>query len=309
MENLIASIVVPVRNGGAHVPGLVAALAAQTVPRERFEVVIADDGSTDGSLSGLEAYDGWLRVLSGPPRNSYEARNRGFRAARAPLIAFCDIDCRPEPTWLEAGLAALEGADIAAGLVRFIVPERPTTLMLLDAEASLDHEAQVRSGHASTVNLFVRREVLERSGGFDDRLPSGSDWWFVGRCIRDGARLVYAPAAVVTHPVRGGRAYLGKLWFRSRWAATRGALAGARPDLLAAVVPAARAVKQRRSSGRPLTLDRRRLAEHGIEPTTRQQVTACGARYVLLPALVYVARAWGWADGMGRRRAAGSGPH
>ena len=303
MEDLLASVVVPVRNGGADVPELVAALAAQTVPRERFEVVIADDGSTDGSLTGLEAHEGWLRVLLGRPRNSYAARNSGLRAAGAPVIAFCDIDCRPEPAWLAAGLAALAQADIAAGEVRFTVPERPTTFMLLDADSSLDHAAQVTIGKGSTANLFVRRDLLERMGGFDDRLPSGGDWELVTRCVSDGARLVYAPDAVVTHPVRGGRAYLRKVWFRSRWAATRGALVGGRPDLLAALLPPARMVQFRRRSGRSLALDRARLRDHGTTPTGWQQAAALGARYVLVPGLTYVARLWGWIDGLRLRRA------
>jgi glycosyltransferase involved in cell wall biosynthesis len=304
MEELVATVVVPVRNGGAHVSGLVAALSAQTVPRERFEVIIADDGSTDGSLAGLEAHNGWLRVLPGPPRNSYAARNAGFRDARAPVIAFCDIDCRPAPTWLEAGLLALADADIAAGRVDFVVPERPTALMLLDAESSLDHRSQVRRGRASTVSMFLRRDLLERMGGFDDRFASGGDWELVHRCVASGARLVYAQDAVVSHPVRGGRAYLGKVWFRARWAATRGAVSGGRPDLLAAVIPQARLVQYRRGAGLPLMLDRERLREHGVTLTRRQEAVALGARYVVVPAVAYVARLWGWREGFRRRRAA-----
>src|SRR5919201_4454525 len=165
----LVSVIVPVRNDrGAHLRTLLAALAEQTLPRTRLEIVIGDDGSTDGSTKDLPTADGWVRVLSGPPRSSYAARNRAARAARAPVLAFCDSDCRPEPDWLEAGLAALEDADLAAGRIRFIVPERRTIWTLIDMDTTKDHEREVEIGNAETANLFVRREVYERIGGFDD---------------------------------------------------------------------------------------------------------------------------------------------
>ena len=60
------SVIVPVRDGGAAVDDLVAALEAQTLARERFEVLIADDGSTDGATDGISTEDGRLRVLPLP---------------------------------------------------------------------------------------------------------------------------------------------------------------------------------------------------------------------------------------------------
>lgn len=60
---LLASVIVPVRNGGSGLAELVEALAAQTLARDRFEVLVADDGSSDGATEGLGTGDGWLRVL------------------------------------------------------------------------------------------------------------------------------------------------------------------------------------------------------------------------------------------------------
>lgn len=301
MDEPVVSVIVPVRNGGEHVRGLVDALAAQTVSLGRFELLVGDDGSTDGALLGLEARHPWLRVLPGPPLNSYAARNRAARAARGAVLAFSDVDCRPEPGWLEAGRAALEDGDVAAGRVRLTPPERPTVWTLLEAETTIDHEAQVRAGLGATANLFLRRDLLERLGGFDEGLPSGGDWDLVRRCAAVGARLVYAPDAVVLHSACGGRVYLRKAWFRARWAGTRAALAGGRPDLLAALAPQAALVMSRRRGGRPLGLDRRRLAEYGLEPGLTDQVVVFGLRYVVIPSVVYVARVWGWADGLRRR--------
>src|SRR3954447_17338994 len=125
------SVIVPVRNGGADLTELLKTLSLQTVGRDRFEVVIGDDGSTDGSADGLDD-DTWVRVVPGPPLNSYAARNRAVRASLAPVLAFCDADCRPEPEWLEEGLRALASMDVAAGRIRFIPPEDRTVWSLID---------------------------------------------------------------------------------------------------------------------------------------------------------------------------------
>jgi glycosyltransferase involved in cell wall biosynthesis len=106
----LVSVVIPVRDDPAGVLAVTAALEAQTLPRDRFEVIVAVDGGEAPTVPP------GVRVEAEPPRNSYAARNR---AARAEVLAFTDADCVPEPDWLEAGLAALEQADVVAGAVRF----------------------------------------------------------------------------------------------------------------------------------------------------------------------------------------------
>src|SRR5204863_1447520 len=87
-------------------------LRAQTVGTGRFEVVIVDDASADGTRELLadaaQRGDLALTVLRHDrSRGPAAARNAGWRTARAPLVAFTDDDCRPSPGWLEAGLRAL----------------------------------------------------------------------------------------------------------------------------------------------------------------------------------------------------------
>ena len=89
----------------------------QTLPRESFEIIIADDGSTDGCADGLETGDGWIRVSHGPPLGSYGARNLAAAMARAP-VPRRRLGLQARARLLDAGLAALEHADAAAGQVR-----------------------------------------------------------------------------------------------------------------------------------------------------------------------------------------------
>jgi glycosyltransferase involved in cell wall biosynthesis len=288
------------------VDDLVAALEAQTLARERFEVLIADDGSTDGATDGISTEDGRLRVLPGPPVNPYAARNRAVQQARGHVLAFCDVDCRPEPDWLEAGLAALDDADLVAGLVRF-VPTRRTIWSLLDMEMFLDQERTVRSGRAVTANLFVGRELFDGLGGFDDSLANGGDQEFVSRCVAGGARLAFAPAAVVLHPPREtARALLGKIWTVNRRHGTRVTRAGGRPDglTLRAWVPFVQVVRSRRRAGRSLLLDRHRLSDSDVEPSPWEDALALPLIYLVLPYLARTAQIFGWRDERRARREA-----
>src|SRR5688500_4083543 len=93
-------------------PSLIASLERQTLAPDRFEVVIADNGTTDGSaellaeLAATSPLD--IRVVRNEEnRGPAPGRNLAWRAARAPLVAFTDDDCEPTPGWLEEGLRAL----------------------------------------------------------------------------------------------------------------------------------------------------------------------------------------------------------
>jgi glycosyltransferase involved in cell wall biosynthesis len=306
---LLASVIVPVRNDrGRHLQTLLDALSRQTLPREQFEVVIGDDGSTDGSTAGLETPDGWVRVVCGPATNSYAARNRAARASRAPILAFCDSDCVPEPEWLEGGIRVLErqgAVRLAAGAIRFIVPDRKTIWTLIDVDTTKDHERSVKNGNAETANLFVPRELFDRVRGFDDSIPEHGDFDFTLRCVDAGADLAYARESLLWHPTRNdGRAFLRMLWVMHRWYAAREARAGRKPLGLKLRwwVPFVFHMRWRRESGRSIGLDRRWLSENGMRPRLADNLRAIPIMYLFLPYYTGAAQIRGWWDGRALRR-------
>ena len=294
----MASVIVPVRNGRDDVRELLAYLEQQTLGRESFEVIIGDDGSTDHGLDGLQTDDGRISVTHGPPLNSYAARNRAARSSRAPILAFCDADCRPEREWLERGLEALRGTDIVAGHIRFFAPEQRTVWALIDMDGSKDHELQVRENNAETANLFLRRDLFDRVGGFDDTIKEHGDFDFVERCVAAGARLTYVPEVVVWHPVRTtARSVLRAHWIYSRGYAERATRDGKRPEglKLRNWVPIVQPVRARRRYGRSvLGPDMRWLSQHGVEPTPWERVLSIPILYLIVPYLRGTAQVSGW---------------
>ena len=293
-------MIVAARDAGPDLVTLVRSLAGQTLPRSRFEVLIADDGSKDGSATSLDGDVGWLRVLAGPPVNPYAARNRAASEAQGRVLAFCDADCRPEPDWLARGVAALDGADLVAGSVLFTPPERKTVWALVDTETFLDQERAVRAGRAVTANLFVGRTLFEREGGFDGTLANGGDHEFVSRCVGNGARLAYAAEVVVWHPTRASaRAFIGKVWTVNRRHGIRVSRRGERPSGAGfrGWVPILQTLRNRVGAGRPLALERRRLDASGILVTTWDRARALPVIYLVVPYVGAAAQLVGWWQG------------
>jgi len=295
----IVSVVVPVRDNAEGIRSLLACLEHQTVGRDRFEVLIGDDGSRVPP----EGAGGAVRVFSGPPLTSYAGRNRAAAEARADLLAFCDSDCLPDPHWLEEGLAVLEVADIVGGEVLFTPPPRPTVWSLLTMDMFLDQGRSIRLSQGVTANLLVRRAHFERLGGFDESLPSGGDYDFVTRSVEAGARLVFAPAAVVRHPTLDhGRHFLRKVWSTNRWAAARRAREGRLPSIAGAFafVPLVGVVLARRQALRPASrLHRARLEASGVTADWRQDVRALPVLYLVVAYTAGFAQLRGWV--LGRR--------
>ena len=194
-------MVVATRDRPVTVETLLAALERQTLPRSSFEVVLVDDGPSASPVAdGDPRVDRLLRHerSTGPAT----ARNTGWRAAAAPLIAFTDDDCRPEPGWLEAGLRAHRAAPgaIVQGRTR---PE-PDEEHLLDHPRARSIRVERLGPFFETCNMFYPRPLLERVDGFDEAIPTAGaeDTDLALRLLEAGTPAVFAPEAVVNHVVR-----------------------------------------------------------------------------------------------------------
>jgi GT2 family glycosyltransferase len=193
------SAIVPVRNGAQSLPALLRSLQAQTLPRERFEVIVVDNGSTDGTAEIAASYD--TRVIEEPVANRSRARNRGAAAARSRLYAFTDADCVADPRWLEELLLNAERAPLLAGDVRLGVSDQPNAVERYEALWRFGQESWVEhQGWAATANLLVHAEVFEAIGGFDPAWRHiGEDVDFCFRARSAGFTLAYCAEAIVEH--------------------------------------------------------------------------------------------------------------
>jgi glycosyltransferase involved in cell wall biosynthesis len=105
------SVVIPAFNEEANIEKCLHALTAQTFPKERFEVIVVDNGSTDSTVATANRFKTSLalRVVSKAGCNISGVRNHGAALATGEVLAFLDADCIPRPTWLEDSLALAPG--------------------------------------------------------------------------------------------------------------------------------------------------------------------------------------------------------
>ena len=191
------------------------------------EVVVVDDGSSDPeaiAATVARAGSDARLVRHDASRGPAAARNTGWRAATAAVVAFVDADVEPEAGWLPALLAHLSDPAVAAVAPRVApLPSFTTPAWLAAYEqvrSPLDlgpDEATVRPGsrvpYVPTAALLVRRDALAAAGGFDEAMPHGEDVDLVWRLAAVGSTVRYEPRAMVRHPVRPGL----PAWLRQRY--------------------------------------------------------------------------------------------
>lgn len=201
------SVIIPVYNDVARLRRCLEALARQTYPADRYDVVVVDNASTE-DLSEVLPDAAGFRLLREERPGSYAARNKGVAATDAEVLAFTDSDCLPMDDWLAAGVRALTAdptADAVGGrIVLTFRSGRPVSpAEHFEAVTGFPQERYVQEmSFAATANLFVRRTALARVGPFDEQLKSGGDVDFGKRLTAAGGRLVYDGAPVVEHPAR-----------------------------------------------------------------------------------------------------------
>ncbi len=199
--DVAATVVVAAYNEAQTMAACVASLLAMRDSSAPIEIVIVDNGSTDGTRDILAAFGDSIRVLTETTRGAATARNCGIRAARGPIVAFTDADCVVEPEWLSHVIAPL--ADRRVGVVGGTILSMPGANRIARfGEVIHDHHEAIEVQEAPYVismNWASRRDVLIEAGLFDVALLRGQDVDLSWRIRHAGYQLVHAPKAVLRH--------------------------------------------------------------------------------------------------------------
>lgn len=229
-ENAVAGIevtvIVPVWNGAKDVARCLAALKAQTVSSDRYDVVVVDNGSDDGTYEFLRGERGFT-VLQELKPGSYAARNNALRSVSSRYVAFTDADCVPDPGWLAVALRAAEqnpDAGVFSGPIRLFREEPSIDRLWQSYEELFSFPQDVKLGSCATANWLSPTPVMQALGGFNEDLKSGGDGEMAKRIAASGHPIVYVEDMVVNHPVRATfddlarkrRRLSGGLWDRSK---------------------------------------------------------------------------------------------
>jgi len=210
------SILVPAYNEEIVMAGTLESLLHLDYPRDRLEIIIIDDSSTDRTRRVIEhmmATDRRLKLVAIPPglggRGKSHALNQGLRYARHEVIAVYDADNAPEPQSLRLLVSALMADDhLAAAVGKVRTLNRSTNLLTRCVNIEfISFQWIIQAGRWRLLglaslpgtNYVIRREALQRAGGWDEGAIA-DDAELTVRLGQDGYRVKFVPYAVTWEP-------------------------------------------------------------------------------------------------------------
>ena len=200
------SVVIPARSEERVLPRLFRAILNQNYPKENLEVIVVEDGSTDGTVGICKQFikknTGLMTLVHGDEsRGKPSALNRGLKAAQGDIIAVFDADNVPEEDALWNAAEYFQDASVAALQGRMLTVNSEVNMLtkFVSYEEAAWCEAYLRGRDALDLFVhlrgsceFVRREVLERVGGWREDYLS-DDFELSARLTEKGYRIKYAP--------------------------------------------------------------------------------------------------------------------
>lgn len=198
------SVIIAAYNAEAYIAEAIESVLGQTVPP--FELIVVDDGSTDGTRGVLGRFGDRIIAMSQANSGQAAAVNKGLAMARGELIGFCDADdlWTAHKLSMQLALLARDGdLEAAFGKVQqFVSPDVPEA-----QRARLQPAVEIMPGELKQC-MLVRRAALDRIGPFDESLPATFFIAWLGRAKQNGLKIAHVDEIVVRrrlHLGNGGR--------------------------------------------------------------------------------------------------------
>lgn len=197
---IAVSVVIPTLNEEAVLAGCLQSLAAQTLSRETFEVIVADNGSRDLTVAIALRFQAALRLRvlhrQGVPVSAL--RNLGATAARGRFLAFLDADCIAPPDWLEAAMGLLSRPGCGVIGAHYTIP--PDSSWLARAwYGDMRTQKRGRVSYVPAGTMLAGRELFLGLKGFDETIRTSEDCEFCERVRAAGFPVEGIPSLSVLH--------------------------------------------------------------------------------------------------------------
>lgn len=204
------SIIIPVHNRPDEIKACLGAFKTLDYPKERYEIIVVDDASSDHTPQMIETFNHVKAVFLKHNRQAAFCRNLAAQKARGDILAFIDSDCICSPQWLKELIPAFNdplvtavGGKIdsfytASGLDQYEAVK--SSLIIGNRERQSKPSDQMF--YVPSCNLLVKKDVFLQAKGFNDRLYVGED---VDLCLRlqdAGHRIEFRPEGRIYHKHR-----------------------------------------------------------------------------------------------------------
>ncbi|MCC2643468.1 MAG: spsQ 3 [Nitrospira sp.] len=224
------TVVIPAYNATSTIGDGLESFARQSFPAAKTEIIVVDDGSTDGTPEYVERYaEKWgtdhprLRVIRQAHQGPAAARNLGAEAARGDFLLFTDADCVPHVDWIKEMVLPFESSEIAAVKGAYKTRQKSLVARFAQAEFEARYRQLAAVEYVDVVFSYsagFRRDVFRSIGGFDTSFPvaDNEDTDLSYRVATAGYRIKFNPAAIVYHRHPATlKQYLKKKHSRAYW--------------------------------------------------------------------------------------------
>ncbi|MBI5186294.1 MAG: glycosyltransferase [Nitrospinae bacterium] len=201
MNSYLISIVIPLYNSAGTIQKTLEACLSQDLAGYETEVIVVDDGSTDGGVEAVKKYP--VKIIRQENSGPASARNKGWRAAKGDIVCFTDSDCVPRRDWIAKLLEGYCSEEVGGvGGTYDIMNADNFLASCIHEEIKIRHEAQPKFvNYLGSFNLSYKKSVLEEVGGFNEeyKRASGEDNDLAYRVSKKGYKLSFAQDSAVAH--------------------------------------------------------------------------------------------------------------
>jgi len=216
------SIIIPAYNAEKTIDACLTALTNQSIEKDKYEIIVVDDGSTDDTCNIVKKYG--VRLISQANAGPAAARNRGVRAAKGDIVIFIDSDCVADKYFIENLIKPFSNPKIVGVQGRY---KRTRQKKIIARFIQIEIEERYKNMQKKQFIDFIgtyaaayRRDIFLEMGGFDISFPmaSGEDTDFSYRLSESCHKMVFEPSAYVEHKHPDSlKAYLKMKFWRGYW--------------------------------------------------------------------------------------------
>ncbi len=199
---ILYSVIIPAYNAAHTIEKCLSALVNQSLPKEDYEVILVDDGSTDDTPDIVNKFP--VQYFWQPNQGPATARNRGAQEAKGDIILFTDADCVPQNNWIEEMVRPFNVPEIMAVKGAYKTDQKSLTARF--AQIEFEERFEMLKSHkyidmVDTYSAGYRKSIFLSLGGFDPSFPvaNNEDTELSYKMSEASHRMVFNPNAIVYH--------------------------------------------------------------------------------------------------------------
>ncbi|MCU1240400.1 MAG: hypothetical protein JWO71_1126 [Candidatus Acidoferrum typicum] len=213
------SVIIPVLNEETVIGRCLEFLSHSLLPKDQFEVIVVDNGSTDRTIEVVRTFESrlCLKILTLEKAHISALRNRGASQARGTILAFLDADCLAPPEWLTTATETINNSGAGVCGAHYRIPDDATWVGRIWTNDRL-HGREQNVSYVPGGDLIIRADAFRRLGGFDESIQTNEDFELCQRVMEDGLPVRSHPGLGVVH--LGTPRTLAGFFRKHRWHGT-----------------------------------------------------------------------------------------